>query len=107
MSRHVSVVRDAAGLSEAISILATVLETIPGESTRMEDWILANMALSGLAIASAALNREESRGAHYRSDFPETNPALDGIHYALQTRTDGDDHWFAGSLNAARFPVAT
>jgi len=32
------------------------------------------------AIAAAALAREESRGAHRRSDRPETDPALDGIH---------------------------
>jgi L-aspartate oxidase len=32
------------------------------------------------AIARAALAREESRGAHQRSDRPERDPALDGMH---------------------------
>lgn len=32
------------------------------------------------AIGAAATAREESRGGHRRSDFPETDPALDGIH---------------------------
>jgi len=32
-------------------------------------------ALVGLMIAVAAFRREESRGGHYRTDFPETLPA--------------------------------
>ena len=38
-------------------------------------------------IARAALSRQESRGAHQRSDFPQRDPSLDGIHLVV----DGDD----------------
>ena len=31
-------------------------------------------------VAAACLAREESRGAHQRTDFPDTDPALDGRH---------------------------
>ncbi len=34
-------------------------------------------------IARSALTREESRGAHQRSDFPDLDPALDGLHVTL------------------------
>lgn len=34
---------------------------------------LRNLLLNSLAATHSALNREESRGAHYRSDFPEKN----------------------------------
>jgi L-aspartate oxidase len=35
-------------------------------------------------IARCALLREETRGAHRRSDFPETDPALDGRHAVVR-----------------------
>ncbi len=35
------------------------------------------------AIATAALERRESRGGHLRSDCPDTDPALDGVHVVL------------------------
>ena len=35
------------------------------------------------AVASSALRREETRGCHQRSDFPATDPALDGLHWTL------------------------
>ena len=34
-------------------------------------------------IASCALVRQESRGAHLRSDFPQTDPGLDGQHTVI------------------------
>ena len=37
-------------------------------------WELQNMMLIGRVMASAALAREESRGVHLRSDFPDTVP---------------------------------
>jgi L-aspartate oxidase len=35
------------------------------------------------AIARCALNRRESRGGHLRTDCPEADPALDGVHLIL------------------------
>jgi len=45
-------------------------------------------------IGRCALLREESRGAHRRVDFPDTDPALDG-HHALVERDDAPafEHW--------------
>jgi L-aspartate oxidase len=39
-------------------------------------------------IAASALRREESRGAHRRTDFPEPDPALDGRHVTLASGRD-------------------
>jgi L-aspartate oxidase len=35
------------------------------------------------ATAAAALNRRESRGGHLRTDFPDSDGELDGIHFVL------------------------
>ena len=53
--KHCGIVRDGAGLAEACRLL----EPMPGDE-----------ALVALLIARCALAREESRGAHFRSDFP-------------------------------------
>jgi len=47
---------------------------VPGES--MEARETANMLLLARALLTAALERRESRGAHYREDFPAPSPAL-------------------------------
>jgi L-aspartate oxidase len=69
MSRHVGVVRDRAGLTAALAAIAGMAARSPGPQLRNA------LATAGL-IAAAALAREESRGAHFRSDFPEPDPAL-------------------------------
>ena len=40
------------------------------------DWEDANLLLLSRAVTASALAREESRGGHYRLDFPDTNPSM-------------------------------
>jgi L-aspartate oxidase len=68
MSANVGVIRDRDGLTEAVRAVAA-LEADAGSVA------LSNMATAALLVATAALARTESRGAHYRADYPEENPA--------------------------------
>jgi L-aspartate oxidase len=65
----VGIVRDGAGLAEATRQLSAWRAALPSPSDR-PSYELANMLLAGRLVAEAALIREESRGAHYRTDFP-------------------------------------
>jgi len=62
------------------------------------DWInLVNLTAVSRVIAAAALAREDSRGAHYREDFPSAGD-LDGSTFTV-ARLDG------GELTIGREPV--
>jgi L-aspartate oxidase len=67
---HCGILRDRAGLESAIGILEKTEWAVPAEQT-LAAAELRNMHLVALLIARCALWREESRGAHYRTDFPE------------------------------------
>ncbi|MBT0958891.1 L-aspartate oxidase [Alphaproteobacteria bacterium KMM 3653] len=68
MTSHVGVVREGAGLRAALREIAG-LEAEYGGSVSF-----ANMCATATLIAASALLREESRGAHERSDFPRALP---------------------------------
>lgn len=69
LSRNVGVLRDAGGLRQALSDIARAEASCVRQS-------IQNMMTTGKIIAAAALKREESRGGHFRTDFPDENPAL-------------------------------
>jgi L-aspartate oxidase len=64
------IIRERAGLEAAIGELSAFKQTSPEQPSRMH-YELRNMQTVVTLIARCALAREESRGGHYRSDFPE------------------------------------
>ena len=83
MWRHVGLVRTAEGLREAVAQLGAwraALDADGGAHGPRRG--LASLVTVGLLIARAALRREESRGGHFRADFPERDDTVWSRHVA-------------------------
>jgi L-aspartate oxidase len=90
MWREVGIMRNGKDLADAIKQLqATELPKSEKPGRNMHE--LRNLHTLALLMARAALAREESRGSHYRSDFPFRNDENFGKHSAVQK---GKDVWF-------------
>jgi fumarate reductase flavoprotein subunit len=84
MWQKVGIIRDAGGLRAAIAELGTLEEEldrtgIPDSNRAFNltwhDWLnLKSLVQVSRVIAEAALVRTDSRGAHFREDFPEAGP---------------------------------
>jgi L-aspartate oxidase len=74
MSRHVGMVRDEAGLSEAAEVLDGI-ETGAEVLADRRSFEATNLLTVAVAVVAAARARTESRGCHRRRDHPDTDPS--------------------------------
>jgi len=98
MMEHVSVFRTEAGLKEALAVLANlrvryqrvdVRDRSLRYNTELEEALeLGDLLDLAWATTVAALARQESRGAHYREDFPARNDAT-WLKHSLASIQDG------------------
>jgi L-aspartate oxidase len=90
MWREVGVERTAVGLEAAATQLAFWAGVTDALSPPTpQAWELRNMLLIARAIAISAAGRDESRGAQYRTDYP--NIAAEAVHSELGITWDTDD----------------
>jgi len=84
MWQKVGIIRDEAGLRAALADLNSLEEELDRTgiaggnrafNLTWQDWLnLKSLAQVSRAIAQAALARTDSRGAHFREDYPEAGP---------------------------------
>jgi fumarate reductase flavoprotein subunit len=96
---NIGVMRTAAGIQnglERIGQIEAELVTLGVADANLafnltwHDWLnLRSLVDISKVIGQAALARENSRGAHYREDFPEVGD-LDGSSFTVARRQDDD-----------------
>ncbi len=87
MWREVGIMRNGKELADAIKQLEA-MEIPKPEKPGRSGHELQNLHILAVVMARAALAREESRGSHYRSDFPYRNDEDFGKHSVVQKGKD-------------------
>jgi L-aspartate oxidase len=81
MWRYAGLLRDRASLQDAVQWLSRWSQAVTrpprGHQSELEFRRVRSLVIVGLLIARAALRREESRGGHFRTDFP----SHDDVHW--------------------------
>jgi len=72
MWKQVGIVRAAEGMKQAVQSIQQMAPTLAHPRSRRE-YEARNLQIAGSLVARSALAREESRGAHYRTDFSDHN----------------------------------
>ncbi|MFG1736338.1 L-aspartate oxidase [Paenibacillus sp. 843] len=76
MVRYAGLRRNRDTLLRAAEELGRQLPLFHSVLSKREEYEFANMLTASLLVVQGALGREESRGAHYREDFPERNDSV-------------------------------
>ena len=99
MTSWAGVLRSADGLAEA-SLVLDKLAQVSADAIDQESWETTNLLTISAALADAAALREETRGSHWREDFPERDDADFAGHFDV-VMSDG-----ATALTFVRAPAS-
>ena len=89
MSVDASVIRSADSLARAADVLAD-LARAPGATPCTDDWEMTNLHLVARALVHHARIREETRGSHWREDFPDRDDDSWRVRLVTSMTQSGD-----------------
>ncbi|HEX7055846.1 MAG TPA: L-aspartate oxidase [Bacilli bacterium] len=93
MLRYVALKRSAKGLKTGLDELRRQTPIFTARLALREEFEFANLLTCAILTAQAALLREESRGAHYREDFPVTDERKWKKHIVFNRKTGISEEW--------------
>ncbi len=97
---HAGIERNATGLR----FILNTLTNSHAEGITVYDLETANLLALARVLVTAALAREESRGAHFRTDFPQPSRALEHSHIYAQDPNIRQNQYLAGRRPVLRKP---
>jgi succinate dehydrogenase / fumarate reductase flavoprotein subunit len=98
MQNHVGIVRTAQEMERALGELESLGRradrvVVPGNREFNPGWHTAldlrHLLIVSEAITRSALARKESRGGHFRDDYPDKDPAFGGINHVTRLGPNG------------------
>ncbi len=90
MTEHAGVLRSSTGLAQAVRKLAALAEE-SADDPNTAAWETTNLLTVSAALVGAARLRQETRGSHWREDFPDRDDAWAG-HIDTTMGADGRLH---------------
>lgn len=89
MWNNVGIYRNEKSLNDAINGLNELEKVFPKQDKYLskEEYEFKNMLISARLIVKSAIRRKESRGAHYRTDYLETNEVCE---HSILSRRKGE-----------------
>ena len=88
MDRDAGVLRTADSLNEARQRLDELMNVSSG-SPSTESWETANVACVAAVLVEQAIRRTETRGSHWREDFPDRDDVQWRVHQTSTLQPDG------------------
>jgi L-aspartate oxidase len=88
MTQAAGVLRSDTGLRQSAKQLAELSDAGPGRP-ETADWEATNLLTVAVALTLAAQVRQETRGSHWREDFPVPDDEAWSVHLASARLEDG------------------
>jgi L-aspartate oxidase len=91
MTDQVGVLREALGLAETLDRIEELAADLSEAEVGQEAWETTNLLTLSAALTSAAQARQETRGSHWREDFPVRDDASWSGHFDARLSDRGLD----------------